>query len=116
AAWRARVTALAFLALLSRPLAAVIGVATPAALATPAATGALELQPSRVPMLVVDWDFWLPWTPDQDQATYQLALSCTDGTRIGEFRETFRPPAGGAMPGGRVGGPGPDGGAGGAGA
>src|SRR5262249_2465727 len=103
AAWRARVTALAFLCMLLLPLAAVLGAATPAALATPAATGALELQPSRVPMLVVDWDFWLPWTPDQDQATYQLALSCTDGTRIGALRETFRPPAGAAMPAGRVG-------------
>jgi hypothetical protein len=103
AAWRARATALAVLCLLLIPLATVLGAATPAALATPAATGALELQPSRVPMLVVDWDFWLPWTPDQDQATYQLALSCTDGTRIGEFRETFRPPQGAPMPAGRVG-------------
>jgi serine/threonine-protein kinase len=107
--WRARAAALAVLCLLVLPLAAVGGAAAPAALATPAGTGSLELQPVRTPMLVVDWDFWLPWTPDQDEATYQLALSCTDGTRIGEFRETFRPAPGAPMPAGRVGQLGPTG-------
>jgi serine/threonine-protein kinase len=107
--WRARAAALAVLCLLVLPLAAVGGAAAPAALATPAGTGSLELQPVRTPMLVVDWDFWLPWTPDQDEATYQLALSCTDGTRIGEFRETFRPAPGAPMPAGRVGRLGPTG-------
>jgi serine/threonine-protein kinase len=107
--WRARAAALALLCLLVLPLAAVGSAAAPAALATPAGTGSLELQPLRTPMLVVDWDFWLPWTPDQDEATYQLALSCTDGTRIGEFRETFRPPPGAPMPAGRVGQLGPTG-------
>jgi tRNA A-37 threonylcarbamoyl transferase component Bud32 len=102
-AWRARAAALAALCLLLFPLAAVTSAAAPAALASPAASGAFALQTPRTPMLVVDWDFWLPWTPDQTQATYQLALSCTDGTRIGEFRETFTPPAGAPMPAGRVG-------------
>src|SRR6185312_11111416 len=82
---------------------AVSSAAAPAALASPAASGAFALDTPRTPLLVVDWDFWLPWTPDQDQATYQLALSCSDGTRVGEFRETFRPPAGAPMPAGRVG-------------
>lgn len=108
-AWRTRAGALAALALLLVPLVAGSLAAAPAALATPAGTGALELQPSRAPMLVVDWDFWLPWTPDPDQATYELALSCSDGTRIGEFRETFRPAPGAAMPAGRVGQLGPTG-------
>jgi serine/threonine-protein kinase len=107
--WRARAAALGVLCLFVLPLAAVGGAAAPAALATPAGTGSLELQPVRTPMLLVDWDFWLPWTPDQDQATYELALSCTDGTRIGEFRETFQPAPGAPMPAGRVGRLGPTG-------
>ena len=69
----------------------------------PAAAGALELQPPRGAMLVVDQDFWLPWTPGQTQATHELVLSCTNGTSIGDFRETLQPPDGAPMPAGQVG-------------
>ena len=54
-------------------------------------------------MLVVDWDFWQPLTPRKEQATHELALSCTDGRRIGVFRETLQPAAGAPMPAGQVG-------------
>jgi serine/threonine-protein kinase len=103
AAWRARAGAMAALGLVFLPLLVVGGAAVPAALASPAAAGSLELQPIRVPLVIVDWDFWLPLTPRQDQATYQLSLSCTDGRRIGQFHETFQPAAGARLPAGRVG-------------
>ncbi|HEY1291828.1 MAG TPA: protein kinase [Chloroflexota bacterium] len=102
-AWRARATAFGALCLLLVPLAAVSGAAAPAALALPAAAGALELQPTHAAMLVVDQDFWLPWTPGQDQATHELVLSCTDGTSIGDFRETVRPSSDASIPAGQVG-------------
>ncbi|MBV9325402.1 MAG: serine/threonine protein kinase [Chloroflexi bacterium] len=103
AAWRARATAFGVLCLLLLPLVAVTGAAAPAALAMPAAAGALELQPTRAPMLIVDQDFWLPYTPGQTQATHELELSCTDGTTIGDFRETIKPGDGAVMPAGQVG-------------
>jgi hypothetical protein len=102
-AWRARAGALTVLLLLFLPMLVVGGAAAPAALAMPAATGALELQPIRVPLLIADWDFWLPFTPRQDQATYQLGLSCTDGRKVGQFREAFQPAAGVGLPAGTVG-------------
>lgn len=101
--WRARATAFGVVCLLLVPLAAVSGAATPAALAMPAATGGLELQTPRGAMLVVDQDFWLPWVPGQAQATHELVLSCTDGSSIGDFRETVQPPDGAPMPAGQVG-------------
>ena len=102
-AWRARATAFAVLCLLLVPLAVVSGAAAPAALAMPAAVGALELKPTRSPMLIVDQDFWLPYAPGQTQATHELVLSCTDGSSIGDFRETVQPPDGAPMPAGQVG-------------
>jgi serine/threonine-protein kinase len=102
-AWRARAGALTVLLLFFLPMLVVGGAAAPAALAMPAATGALELQPIRVPLLIADWDFWLPFTPRQDQATYQLGLSCTDGRKVGQFREAFQPAAGVPLPAGQVG-------------
>ncbi len=105
-AWRARATAFGVLCLLLVPLAAVGGAAAPAALAMPAAAGALELQPPRGAMLVVDQDFWVPWSPGQTQATHELVLSCTDGSSIGDFRETVQPAGGAPMPAGQVGPPG----------
>src|SRR5260370_39180267 len=91
------------LLLLFLPPLAVGGPAARPALAMPAATGVLELQPIRVPLLIADWDFWLPFTPRQDQATYQLGLSCTDGRKIGQFREAFQPGTGVPLPAGQVG-------------
>ena len=59
------------------------------------------------PHVVVDRDGWLPWTPRQEQATYALALSCSNGQSIGQFREAYEPPAGTQLPAGSVGQVGP---------
>ena len=75
----------------------------PSALVAPAAVGGLALEPPRLPVLVVDWEHWLPWTPSQEYGTYNLSLSCSDGRWIGQFREAFRPRPGGPMPSGGVG-------------
>jgi hypothetical protein len=45
----------------------------------------------------------LPFTPRQDQATYQLGLSCTDGRKVGQFREAYQPSVGVPVPAGPVG-------------
>ena len=77
--------------------------AVPATLVAPAAAGGLALEPPRLPSLVVDWEHWLPWTPSQAAATYNLALSCSDGRWIGQFREAFVPEPGAPMPSGALG-------------
>lgn len=77
--------------------------ATPAVLSAPAVVGNLAVGAVAGPRLFVSWQYWQPWTPSHDQATYNLALACTDGQILGRFREAFRPAPGAAMPYGAVG-------------
>jgi tRNA A-37 threonylcarbamoyl transferase component Bud32 len=112
AVWRARARALTALAVAAAALLFTLGAAAPAAVAGPTAvsTEAFTPQLSRVVDQVnVDWDYWLPWSPRMDQATYTLSLSCSSGRPIGQFREAYTPPAGVPMPNGTVGRLGPTG-------
>lgn len=77
--------------------------ATPGVLAAPQVVGNVALGGSTGPHLMIDWQYWLPWTPDQGHGTFNLALSCSDGQSIGTFREEFRPGAGTPMPYGATG-------------
>ncbi len=52
--------------------------------------------------VVVNWQFWQPSTPSATDATYNVAFSCSNGDSLGEFREAFRPGAGGSMPSGPI--------------
>ncbi len=101
--WRRRTRAVASLATVAAMLLVAVGAAAPAAIAGSAVGGPLSLTARQVAVVVVDWDYWLPWAPRADQTTYNLALLCSDGRPIGQFREAFSPPAGTPMPAGAVG-------------
>ncbi len=92
-------------ALLAVAAALVLGgcAATPLALAAPAVTGGLALEAPVASTVVVDWEHWIPWTPARDQATYDLSLSCSDGRKLGQFREAIPVPRLAPMPSGNVG-------------
>ena len=94
---RARVLPLAGLALVV--LATAGCAAAPMALTTPSLVG-LSLEPARTRSVLVGWEYWLPWTPDEEHSTYNLTLSCSDGTDIGHFREAVRAEPGTPMPSG----------------
>ena len=74
--------------------------AAPVALAAPTTAGNLAVGVSQAPTVSVDWEHWLPWTPSQDQATYEIELSCPDGQTFGPFREAYHPSRPGDMPSG----------------
>jgi hypothetical protein len=83
-----------------------VGAAAPAAVAGPTVVSTASLSPEltrEVDQVVVAWEFWVPWSPRADQATYNLSLSCSNGRPIGQFREAFTPPSGATMPDGPVG-------------
>ena len=63
--------------------------ATPGVLAMPATAGGLALEPLGIPRLGISWEYVLPWTPDPAHATFDIALSCSDGRAIGQYREAF---------------------------
>jgi tRNA A-37 threonylcarbamoyl transferase component Bud32 len=103
---RVRAPALIGLATACAAVLCAIGMAAPAAVAGPTSVSPAALTPElsrTADTVVVDWDNWLPWSPRIDQATYVLALSCSNGQPIGEFREAFTPPSGAPMPTGSVG-------------
>src|SRR5439155_16603407 len=77
--------------------------AAPAALAAPDGSAGLPLSVPASPVVVINWEHWVPLTPRRDEATYDLALSCSDGTWFRQFREAFQRPAGGIMPSGNAG-------------
>ncbi|HUE75746.1 MAG TPA: serine/threonine-protein kinase, partial [Chloroflexota bacterium] len=88
--WSRRARALPRMVLGAAAILVACFAAVPAAIATPAVAGGLALHAPRLPVLVVDWEHWLPWTPSQEFGTYNLALSCSDGRWIGQFREAVR--------------------------
>jgi hypothetical protein len=105
--WSSRMRALpAFAAALVALLVAGCA-AAPLALAAPDVAGGIALQASPPSTVVVDWEHWLPWTPTQTEATFDISLSCADGRKFGQFREAFRVPNGTSMPTGSVGQRGP---------
>lgn len=73
------------------------------AFAAPEVVG-LANPPAAAPHLIVRWQFWRPETPRLTEATYDVALACSDGTWLGEFREAVAIPSGTAMPHGSIGG------------
>src|SRR5947209_8592108 len=79
--------------------------AAPAAVAGPTVLSPAALAPemTRVaPHVIIDRDGWVPWTPTPHQATYNLALSCSNGHGIGQFREAVEPASGSQVPAGNV--------------
>ncbi|HET6316873.1 MAG TPA: hypothetical protein VFG86_10460, partial [Chloroflexota bacterium] len=103
---RARATALVAIAAAFAALLFAFGAAAPAAVAGPSSVSTAAMSPElsrAADVVVVNWESWLPLSPRADQATYALALSCSNGQPIGEFREAFTPAAGSAMPTGPVG-------------
>jgi hypothetical protein len=106
AVWRARARALTALAAASAALIFTAGAAAPAAVAGPTAVSPAAFTPDltrTVDQVIVDWEFWVPWSPSPDQAIYNLSLSCSSGRPIGQFREAFTPIGGAPMPDGAVG-------------
>jgi tRNA A-37 threonylcarbamoyl transferase component Bud32 len=105
--WRARARAFTVLALAAVASLVAVGGAAPVAIAGPSPVGAQGLTPAMTrvgpPTVVVDWDFWLPWTPRQEESTYNLSLRCSNGQPIGQFHEAFEPPAGQILPAGNAG-------------
>ena len=103
---RARANALVAMTTAFAALFLAVGAATPAALLGPASVSAAAFTPEMsraADVVMVDWDYWLPYSPRSDQATYSLSLSCSNGQPIGDFREAYTPPSGTAMPTGSVG-------------
>ena len=92
--------ALPFLALGTAAVIVSGGVAIPTIVANPEVAGLAILAPAP-PHLVVSWQYWQPDTPGASEATYNLALNCSNGEQFGEFREVFRP-ASGALPSGTI--------------
>src|SRR6185437_3840292 len=79
------------------------GAAAPAVWAAPNVAG--DLTVASVPpesVVMVSWQYLLPFTPSHGQATYALTLACSNGQEIGRFREAFTPPSG-TMPLGPIG-------------
>ncbi|MBX6771799.1 MAG: serine/threonine protein kinase, partial [Chloroflexi bacterium] len=96
-AWPVLATAL--IALLATSCAA-----TPVILAAPASVGALAPETALAGRdVVVTWQYWQPAVPSPELATYNLALSCSDGEPLGWFREAVHPAPGRAMPAGPAG-------------
>jgi serine/threonine-protein kinase len=75
--------------------------ALPTTLATPAAE---RFGTSAGPLdhVLVNWQFWQPDTPRSGESTYNVALSCSNGDALGDFREAFQPVSGGPLPSGNV--------------
>src|SRR5262249_33198236 len=73
---RARATALITVAAVLAALLVAFGMAAPVALAGPSPISSPAVSPAT-DVVVVNWDFWSPFSPRADQATYALALSCS---------------------------------------
>lgn len=101
--WSARTRLLPGLAIVLAMLMVGTTAAAPAMLIVPELAGGLALEPTQSPVLVVDWEHWLPWTPDAEHATYNLSLSCSDGRAVGHFKEALRLAPGAPVPHGALG-------------
>ncbi|MGI9148091.1 MAG: protein kinase domain-containing protein [Chloroflexota bacterium] len=104
--WRGRTRAFTVAALAAAAMLIALGGAAPAAVAGPSVLSPAAFTPdlARVsPRVIVDRDDWLPWSPLPEQATYNLALSCSDGRSIGQFHEVYEPLLGSSMPAGSAG-------------
>ena len=92
--WRGRMRALTALLLALPGLLVAAFAVAPAAAVSPAATGGLALDDGTTlvpptPHIIVNWDFNDP-DISSNVWTYNLDLSCTDGTHIGTFRDIIR--------------------------
>jgi hypothetical protein len=76
--------------------------ALPTTLATPA-TERFGASAGPLDHVLVNWQFWQPDTPRSGESTYNVALSCSNGDALGDFREAFQPVSGGPLPSGNVG-------------
>jgi serine/threonine-protein kinase len=76
--------------------------ALPTTLATPA-TERFGASAGPLDHVLVNWQFWQPDTPRSGESTYNVALSCSSGDALGDFREAFQPASGGPLPSGNIG-------------
>jgi serine/threonine-protein kinase len=77
--------------------------ALPTALAAPATERFGGTSTAPLDHVLVNWQFWQPDTPRSGASTYNVALSCSNGDALGNYREAFQPASGSPLPSGNVG-------------